>query len=122
MANVIYDKFSIGASTTNIAQDITRISASVSYQTLLKGLGEMTPWAGVGVGNTAEEGGTRYKLTPGGFAIPYPGRSVDNFFLLMNTSAEWKFNREWTTGVHLQYEQPIGVGSKVFRAGVYVAF
>lgn len=124
MAHLIYDKFSIAATTENIAQEVTRMSGSITYQSMLRLTRGWKPWLGAGIGQATETYKNRYRLTPGGFSVPLTEqeRNVNNVFLLVNTSTEWQVNKEWDMGVQLQYEQPIGDGSTVFRVGIYAVY
>lgn len=124
MAHLIYDKFSLAATTKNIAQDVTRTSGSISYQSMLRLTRGWKPWLGAGIGQASETYKNRYRLTPGGFSSPLADqeRSVNNVFILVNTSTEWQVNKQWDMGVNLQYEHPVGEGSQVFRVGIYAVF
>lgn len=125
LGHIISDKFSISPSVTNIGQDVTRVGGSVSYQSMLRVTRGWKPWVGIGLGQSSETYKNRFKLsTQGGFSQPLtPSQlSVNNTSILVNTSTEWQFNKQWDMGMHLQYEQPIGDGSKVFRVGIYAVF
>lgn len=124
IGHLVYDKFSITASTINIAQDVSRTGGSVSYQTNLRIARGWKPWVGAGLGEVSETYKNRYRLTPSGFSSPLADqeRSVNNVFILVNTSTEWQVNKQWDMGVNLQYEHPIGEGSQVFRVGIYAVF
>lgn len=124
IGHLIYDKFSLAATTENIAQDVTRMGGNISYQTLLRLTRSWKPWLGAGIGQASETYKNRYRITPGGFSAPLaePERTANNVFLLINTSTEWEFNKQWDVGFQLQYEHPISDGSRVFRAGIYLIF
>lgn len=122
--NFIRDTFSIPATTTNIAQDVTRIGGSVSYQSLFRLSKLWKPWVGVGIGSMSESYKNRYRLTDTGFSVPLsnPERNTNNLFWLVNTSTEWQVNKGWDMGVQLQYEQSVGDDSNVFRVGIYAVY
>lgn len=123
-ADVIYDKFSLGATQSKTGQDVTRTEGSISYQSLLRIARDWKPWAGIGLGAGSEGYKSRYILSPGGFSIfVNPAeRSVNALYLIFNLSSEWQLNKSWNMGVHLKYEQPTGDGTKALRLGMYFVF
>jgi len=123
LVHVQYDKFSVAASTTDISENVTRLGGDVSYQTLFRLSRAWKPWGGIGLGYTNEQYTTRYTLTPGGhLATQYPDRSVSSVALVLNTSTEWRLNRDWSMGAQLQYEQPLGSGASALRLGLYLVY
>ena len=124
LVNGSFDKFSVAASTMDIGEDVTRLSASASYQTMFRLSRDFKPWLGFGVGDATESYKNRYLLTGGGFSTPVSPseRSVNNVFGLVNVSTEWELNRQWNFGFHFQYELPFGEGASVYKAGVYFSY
>ncbi len=123
LVQVQYDDFSIPASTTDIGENVTRLGGDVSYQTLFRLSRAWKPWGGIGLGYAGERYTTRYTLTPGGhLATQYPDRTVGSVALVLNTSTEWRLNRDWWMGVQLQYEQPLGSGASALRLGLYLVY
>lgn len=119
-----YDSFSLNHSTTNIGQDVTSIRGDVSYQMLVRVTRGWKPWFGVGLGYANETYKDRYTLTSGGFlGTRYPDRTKSAFDVLINASSEWKVNKNWDMGVHLQLEQPTGSDSmRILRLGIYAVY
>jgi hypothetical protein len=124
MANLIYDKFSLSATQTSIAQDVTRTGGGISYQTMFRLSRGFKPWVGFGIGAASESYKNRYTLSPGGFSIPASPseRSINNVFVMLNISNEWQLNKNWDMGLHLQYEQPTGDGTRIVRVGLYIVY
>jgi len=122
IGSVGYDKFTLGASASNIGQDVARTGGSVSYQSMFRFTREFKPWVGVGLGVASESYKTRYTLSSGGNSVPAspPERSVNNIFAVLNISTEWQVNKTFDMGVHLQYEHPSGDGTKTLRIGIYI--
>ncbi len=123
LVHVQYDSFSVPASTTDIGEDVKRVGGDVSYQTLFRLSRAWKPWGGIGLGYTNEQYTTRYTLTPGGhLASQYSDRTVNSVAVVLNTSTEWRLNRDWSMGAHLQYEQPLGGGASALRFALYFVY
>ncbi len=123
LVHVQYDKFSVPASTADIGENVSRLGGDVSYQALFRLSRAWKPWGGIGLGYTSEQYTTRYTLTPGGhLATQYPDRSVSSVALVLNTSTEWRLDRDWSMGAQLQYEQPLGSGASALRLGLYLVY
>ncbi len=118
-----YDKFSVSASPTEIGENVTRVGGDISYQVLFRLSRAWKPWGGIGLGYAQEKYTTRYTVTPlGHLANQYPDRDVNSVSLVLNTSTEWRINRDWSMGAHLQFEQPLNSGANVLRLGLYFVY
>ena len=123
LVHVQYDDFSVPASTTDIGENVTRLGGDVSYQILFRLSRAWKPWGGIGLGYAGEHYTTRYTLTPGGhLASQYPDRSASSVALVVNTSTEWRLERDWSMGAQLQYEQALGNGASALRFGLYLVY
>ena len=124
MLHSSYESFSLDHSVTNIGQDVTSIRGDLSYQMLVRVTRGWKPWFGVGLGYANESYKDRYTLTPGGFlGTRYPDRTKSDFSAVLNVSSEWRVNRDWDMGVHLQLDQPTGSdGLRVIRLGLYAVY
>ena len=123
LVHIQYDSFDVAASTTDIGQNVRRVGGDVSYQTLFRLSRAWKPWGGIGLGYTNESYTTRYTLTPGRhLASQYPDRTSSSVALVVNTSTEWRLDRDWSMGAQLQYEQPLGSGASALRFGLYLVY
>jgi outer membrane protein W len=118
-----YDSYEVGATTTNIHNSVTSFGVNASYQWNFRITRSFKPWLGVGVCYSNDTYTDRYTVTPGGLlANAYPERTVDTFSVVLNASMDWRLNRDWNMGLHLQFEQPTGDGPTRARAGMYVVY
>jgi hypothetical protein len=126
MVNVSHDSFSVAPSVTNIGQDVTSTQVGASYQMVFRVTRGWKPWFGIGGGYATENYQNRNTLTPGGFkciGCPYPDRTKDDFYVVLNTSTQWQLNRNWDMGVHLELDQPTSTdGMRAVRLGLYFVY
>jgi hypothetical protein len=124
MFQVVQDKFSLNASTTDIGQDVTSLEFLAAYQWQFRVTRGWKPWIGIGAGYANESFENRYTMTAGGFlGNTYPNRNLNDYKLILNTSTEWPVGKDWDMGIHLQFEEPISSdGIRTIRLGFYVVY
>ncbi len=74
--NLSYIDYSVSASTSNIAQDVSRYSIATVYQTRFRPSRNFKPWLGIGLSFSSEEFTKRYTVDSDGFLLQsYKDRS-----------------------------------------------
>ena len=123
LAQLSLDRFDTAASTTGIGASVKRLDASLSYQTRLRASRYWKPWVGIGLGFANETQRSRYTVRSDGFlARSYPEINQNGLVAVVNATSEWAIAEQWTLGVHLQYEEPLGHTARGLRAGLIVLF
>ncbi len=74
--NLSYIDYSVSASASDIAQDVSRYSVSAIYQTRFRPSRSFKPWLGIGLSFSSEEFTKRYTVDSDGFLLQsYKDRS-----------------------------------------------
>lgn len=122
--HLYYDWYEVDASSTRVGQKINEFGLNASYQWMFRVARDWRPFLGVGLGYGSETYSNRHTMTPTGLfsQTSYPERKLQSPKVLINTSSEWPLSQNWDMGVHLQFEQPVGKGSTVVRAGLYFIY
>jgi hypothetical protein len=125
-AHIYSTSFTLRASTSDIGQDVKVFGINGSYQMMLRLTRGFRPWVGLGLGYASESYTARHRITSEGYLAPgspYQSRTVDSYTGILNASNEWKLNRDWDIGIHLQVEEPVVSGAaRVFRGGIYFVY
>jgi hypothetical protein len=117
--HLFYETFRTEADVDSVGQRGERFGAQLSYQYTLRAARTWKPWIGAGLSLTDEKYKKRHVVDGEGFlAQRFPTRERTGYGVVVNTTTEWEV-KNWTVGLHINYEHPFGHGVRAWSvAGV----